>query len=303
MFHPGVCIIAVILTSTWASDVWDCSDTHEGPCKRMNQCRPLVTPMNSTHLRVNWENVFEEGCEDGFIEKMEIETKEETTTVTHKKVKLSQKETFVKANPCLQHIIYIKLFMTGSYSANHSRSFVTTPAMEYNKIEQESDNYPFGGLLSTTVVPEICLKANGTIVIQSPPEALKNCGVESGDIKDSDFDEVGATGKVRVSFKNPQNPSTKYHKNYIVKDIKACTRESNDDNSLVIAVAVIVTLIVLGLIVTIAIICWKRQGKAKSREINREVDANPVYGIYALNDEGEDIGVSELRDTNVYYAM
>ena len=131
MLLPDIFMMSVILTSASA---FDCSDPHHGPCKKSSQCEPLVTPMNSTHLRINWENVFEEGCEDGYIEKMEIETNEETTTVTHKKVKLSQKETFVKANPCLQHIIYIKLFMTDTYRATHGRSFLTTPAY---KIQQD----------------------------------------------------------------------------------------------------------------------------------------------------------------------
>ena len=133
MFHLDIFMIAVILTSASALPL--CSDDHKGPCKRTNQCQPSVTPENSTHLLVNWENVFEEGCEDGYIEKMEIETREETTTsVTHKKVKLSQKETLVKANPCLQHIITVKMIMTPTYSRTYGRGALRTPAMDYNKI-------------------------------------------------------------------------------------------------------------------------------------------------------------------------
>ena len=46
---------------------------------------------------------------------------------------------------------------------------------------------------------------------------------------------------------------------------------------------------------------WKRQKKTKSKNNKKEVDVNPVYGIYALNEEGEDISVTEVRDTNDYY--
>ena len=76
-----------------------------------------------------------------------------------------------------------------------------------------------------------------------------------------------------------------------------------NDKTLMIVLGIGSTLLVMCLIILLLVLWRKSQGKAKSREINREVDANPVYGIYALNDEGEDIGVSEIRDTNVYYAM
>ena len=303
MFHLDICVVAVILTSTSALDL--CSDPHGGPCKKTNKCEPSVTPKNSTHLLVNWENVFEEGCES-HIKKMEIVILEKKSTEKRKAVSLSQKESVVLANPCLAHIVRIELFLTDSYSGSYGRNNLRSPSIEYNKIERESEKYPFGGLLITTVVPKICLKANGTIVIQRPPEALKNCeiksgNVKSGELKDSDFDEVGASGTVKFTFKNPQSPNTRTYQNYLVKDIQDCA--SDDSDSLVIIVTVIITLIALGLISTIAIICWKKQGKAKSRELNREVDANPVYGIYALNDEGEDVGLTEFKDTNDYYVM
>merc|ERR1712226_826345 len=117
--------------------------------------------------------------------------------------------------------------MTQNYSDTYGRSFLATPAMMYNKKDQIK-NYPFGGLLNVTAVPKICLKENGTIVIPSPPEALKNCditsgGVKSGDLSDSDFDKVGATGTVKFTFKSPQNASTRSYKNDIVKNIQACT--------------------------------------------------------------------------------
>ena len=168
MFHLEICVVAVILTSTSALDL--CSDKHEGPCKKSSSCEPLVTPMNSTHLRVNWENVFEEGCEDSHIETMEIETKENRTTAKRKTVTLSQKETFVKVSPCQQHIITVKMIMTDTYGHAQGRSFLTTPAVEYNKIEQKSEKYPFDDLLGSKVVPKICLKAK-----QGCCKLLLNC--------------------------------------------------------------------------------------------------------------------------------
>ena len=249
MLIRDICVIAIILASASAdiqsNDLDLCSDTHDGPCKRSSQCEPLVIPKNSTHLRVNWENAFE-GCEDSHIEKMVIEIVENLTTTTRETVKLSQKEASVEANPCLQHIIRVKLSMTSAYRFTHGRSYLKSLPFGYNKVEPENDKYPFGGLLQIKVVPKICLKANGTISIPSPPEALQNCGVKTGDaktgdLKDSDFDEVGVTSDVKFGFKHPKDPSKIMYKTYEVKDIQACT---NDDNSLVIAVAIIATLVV-----------------------------------------------------------
>jgi len=309
MFVPNIFLVAFILTSASAFD--PCYDSHKGPCKKTSQCLPLVTPMNSTHLRVNWEKVFE-GCKDSHIKKMKIEVEENTSSRKEQTATLSQKETFVQADPCLQHNIRVRLILTQSYSDEYGRRFLQSSSLTYNKIELKNEKYPFGGLLNITVVPKICLKENGTIIIPSPPEALKNCeiesgGVKSGDLKDSDFDKVGAKGTVKFTFKSPQNSNTRPYKNYIVKDIQACPNVRNgdgDSDSLVIVVVILVmVLIVICLISMTLFLCWKRHKKAKSREINREVDANPVYGIYALNDEGEDIGVTEFKDTNDYYVM
>ena len=162
--------------------------------------------------------------------------------------------------------------------------------------------------MKNEVLPAICLKENGTIVIPSPPEALTNCGVTSGDVKDHDFNEVGKTASVRIWFNYPLTPSSRTSKLFQVTDIKACsnarTQSSNArTHSLTIGLAVGSTLLFLPLFALLFVFCWKKKGKGKSKDINKEVDANPVYGIYALNDEGEDVGVTEVRDTNDYYVM
>ena len=231
MFHLDLCVIALILTSTSA---WNfCSDPHKGPCKKTNQCKPSVMPMNSTHLLVNWENIVSEGCEESHIEKMEIVILE--STEKRKTVPVSQKETLVLANPCLAHIVRVELFLTESYARTYGRNSLRSASTEYNKIEPANEKYPFGGLLGNKVVPQICLKENGTITIPSPPEALKNCeiksgGVTSGDLQDSDFDEVGATARVLFNFKNPQNPSIKSYKDFAVEDIQACTNDHSRES-------------------------------------------------------------------------
>ena len=147
-----------------------------------------------------------------------------------KEVSVNQKETAVLADPCSQHTIRVELFLTQIYSSTHGRNYLRSPSIEYNKIEPANEKYPFEGLLGKKVVQQICLKENGTITIPSPPEALKNCetksgGVTSGDYKDSDFDKIGATGTVKFIFKNPQNPSTRTYKNFVVEDIQACSSD------------------------------------------------------------------------------
>jgi len=311
MLRCDISVIAFILTLASAVALDLCSDTHKGPCKRSSQCELLATPGNSTHLKVNWENVLEEGCEDNHIQNMAIETLENTTTGTKTIVNLSQKETFVRANPCLQHIIHVKMIMTQTYSDTYGRSFLATPAMMYNKIEVRNEKYPFGGLLNVTAVPKICLKENGTIVIPSPPEALKNCditsgGVKSGDLSDSDFDKVGATGTVKFTFKSPQNASTRSYKNYIVKDIQACTIAISLKESApgfgAITIAIVSAsgsvLLLLALLICLILVCCRRQ-KEKNMV---KVDRNNDYGYY-YSPEGEhlDEGRVEMVDTNDYY--
>ena len=312
MFVLGICqfcIIALILTSASALDL--CSDPHDGPCKKSSQCSPNVTPANSTHMLVNWENAFK-GCQDEHIEKTEIQIKRkvgptgpsETRTVTV----TSQEKTFhVEANPCLRQTIAIILVMKQKYSEDYGRGAIRTPGFQYNS--RKNGNYPFGGLLANEVVPSICLKENGTITIPSPPAALSECGVTSGDVKYDKFKEVGQTAKVIIYFKNPENPSQNTIKNFEVMNIQACSvlRAANSisnsiGNTSLVLVFVGFALLVISLIVLL-VLYRRRQDNISSREMNKEVDANPVYGIYALNDEGEDVGVTEVRDINEYYAM
>ena len=87
------------------------------------------------------------------------------------------------------------MFMTLSYAVRYGRSHVRNPELEYNELDVQNSNYPYSGLLQTEVMARICLKGKGTITIPSPHEALKNCGLTSGDFKDSDFNEVDKRGR------------------------------------------------------------------------------------------------------------
>ena len=304
MFGPNIiklCITALILIIAASANQDLCPDKHEGPCTRSSQCLPLVTPKNSTHLLVNWENVFE-GCKKKDLERMEIIIQENESPKESKVVTINQEKTFLlEASPCLKQTITIVVVMSQKYTDEHRRAAIRTPGFQYNNRHKDK-NYPFGGLLANEVLPSICLKENGTFVIPSPPEALRRCGVISGEVNDNNFQEVGTTANVRISFNNPLSPNSKTYKMYVVSDIRACTNSTQEDNyNLVIGLAISFTLLGLLLITTLLGFWWKTQAKAK--ESTKEVDANPVYGIYALNDEGEDVGVTEFRDTNNYYVM
>ena len=275
-----------------------CRDAHKGPCKRSSQCFPKITPSNSTHLLVNWEDVFE-GCESSHIEQMEIQIRRGESH----QVDFKQKHANFEANPCLKHTIVIRMFMAQSYAVSYGRSLLKNPYFEYNQIDVQNINYPFSGLLQTEVISKICLKKKGTITIPSPPEALKQCGVTSGDFKDNDFNEVGTTGNVKLSFKNPQNPNTNTYKNFEVKDIQMCQSGNTDTVTmgLIIATAISSTIAVITSTCLVVVCCkrWLKKGKGKRTE---KQDKNNIYGLY-YDEDGQNIdqGIVEVVDFNAYY--
>ena len=109
-----------------------------------------------------------------------------------------------------------------------------SPNIGYNAKADNEFVDPFGGLLTTEVLPKVCLKKNGTIHIPKAPAALTKCDVESGDVEDPDFQEIGSTGNVRITFKHPLQPDHKTYKMFEVRDIKACpeseTKNTNNVN-------------------------------------------------------------------------
>ena len=220
MFLSKFVIIFILLESVTST----CVDHHKGPCKRTDQCEPLVTPINSTHLLVNWEKAFNEDCEESYVEEIVIIVQRDGIT-KRTKVSSDRKETSVEGDPCLFHSIRVVMKLKPSYSSSHKRSTLKSPSTNYNRESQQDDSYPFGGLLSLKVVPKICLKVNGTIVIPSPPEALRDCGISSGEVNNADFQEIGATSLVRLRFRNPETSRYTYfvaYKDFEVSSIQAC---------------------------------------------------------------------------------
>ena len=289
MFLSKVVIISILLKSVTST----CVDHHKGPCKRTDQCEPLVTPINSTHLLVNWEKAFNEDCEESHVEEIVIIVQRDRIT-KRKKVSSDQKETSVEADPCLSHSIRVVMKLKPSYSSSHKRSTLKSPSTNYNRESQQDDSYPFGGLLSLRVVPKICLKANGTIVIPSPPEALRDCGISSGEVKNSDFQEIGTSSLVRLGFRNPENSRYTYYvtyKDFEVRSIQACQgalRIQSDTTTLcfllsgagtgherrstIISASVLVIVLVLVVTAGVTLTCWQRWRERKLKKIDLNVD-------------------------------
>jgi len=291
-----------LMLSTTSASAYGCTDVHKGPCKRTSQCEPVVMPKNTTHLVVEWENFLEESCEQKYIEDIKIVVMEESSNKNTKTVPANMKSTTVEADPCKSHLVIVKFDFTQDYNNNHGRSRVQSPNFKYNKIVDNEFLDPFGGLLTTEVLPRVCLKKNGTIQIPKAPAALAKCDVQSGDVEDPDFQEVGTTANVKIAFKHPHQPGHETYQMFEVSNIKACPESVNNINNNVVIGLVVGSCILLLVLVSLAFVaCWKRQKKTKSKNIKKEVDVNPVYGIYALNEEGEDISVTEVRDTNDYY--
>ena len=294
----GLFVLMLVSSASSQTSQDPCLDDHDGPCKRSSQCQPKITPSNSTHLLVNWEEVSE-GCES-HIESIRITT---TNWKSFEAFKFEQKyDSVVEANPCLHHSIAIGLIMTQSYIERYGRGYMSIPSTEYNTIERQDSNYPYGGLLQKEMLPKICLKENGTVSVPNPPVALKNCEVTSGDVEES---EEGSTGKVRFTFKNPQNPGTEDHKEYEAKDIKMCKKDSTvETNKTTVSIIAIAASSATAAIATICLVvfCCKawleiRRGKRMEKQ-----DECNVYGLYYTEDgETVDQGTVEVVDVNDYY--
>ena len=123
MFLSKVVIISILLKSVTST----CVDHHKGPCKRTDQCEPLVTPINSTHLLVNWEKAFNEDCEESYVEEIVIIVQRDRIT-KRKKVSSDQKETSVEADPCLSHSIRVVMKLKPSYSSSQKSSSLKSPS-------------------------------------------------------------------------------------------------------------------------------------------------------------------------------
>ena len=123
MFLSKVVIISILLKSVTST----CVDHHKGPCKRTDQCEPLVTPINSTHLLVNWEKAFHEDCEESYIEEIVIIVQRDGIT-KRKKVSSDRKETSVEADPCFSYSIRVVMKLKPSYSSSQKSSSLKSPS-------------------------------------------------------------------------------------------------------------------------------------------------------------------------------
>ena len=161
-----------------------CSDRHAGPCKLSSQCLPTVTPSNSTHLFVSWKDVFE-GCREEHIAEAVLAFIEDGGSPKVIDINRGQLNVSVEADPCLQYTFQFLLFFTQSYEDTHGVQIARSAKNEYNK--KGNENYLYGGLLTTEVLPNICLKENGTISTSDLPQALQYCGVAFSHVEGAEF--------------------------------------------------------------------------------------------------------------------
>ena len=282
-----------------------CSDHHDGPCKKSSHCLPLVTPSNSTHLIVSWKNVFE-GCRDEHIEEAIVAYRHKNTTLVIP-INRGQKQVSVAANPCLQHTFQMFLFLTQSYTDSYKRESVRSGKFHYNN--EENENYPYSGLLAshleTLVLPNICLKENRRITIPDPPEALQNCGLASfSNVEDAEFEkDSSTTATVEIVFNNPQNPDVHTSKLFEVTDIQRCQSDKSGKlSTIVLAAIVLSSTIAVCVTICLLVFFWQRRLMEKREKKMEKQNKNNIYGLYFTEDgEAIDQRTVEVVDVNEYY--
>ena len=106
-----------------------------------------VTPVNSTHIQISWEGVFE-GCSDTNVENIYVR-KYRTLSLRMENTKYSDKRVQVELSPCLHHRMMVTLDLGKS-------RYLASDSVIYNELKYEARHnwYKtlYAGLINKEVV-------------------------------------------------------------------------------------------------------------------------------------------------------
>ena len=160
----------------------------QGQSVTRSTCRPLQVkfsvPANGHPIQQHSLVCQLEGCQDEHIKEADLVVTQERSS-WNVLINRGQENVSVEADPCLQHTFQFLLFFTQSYEDTHGVQIARSAKNEYNK--KGNENYLYGGLLATEVLPNICLKENGTISTSDLPQALQYCGVAFSHVEGAEF--------------------------------------------------------------------------------------------------------------------
>lgn len=210
-------ILLIISSATSSSPSNNClEDLSSGPCKRsITSCRPDVTVVSSTHLRLNWLKVFL-NCARSQVKAVTLVHTTSDETI-EKVIDFDEKVIEITADPCVTHDFRIEILFEQSYQLQYEQTALLSLQQKYNEEDTAISHYPYQGLINSQIISGICLKESGDFSVPSPPESLKNCKVRS------DFTKTTVkSGNVKVSFKSPTSSQQTSSLDVNVDNIEKC---------------------------------------------------------------------------------
>ena len=179
---------------------------------------PEVTPWNATHIRVTWEKVLAD-CPPKNIKTLYVIVNQTMNAVTEdhmKKIESGATEAFLDRGPCLEHRVYLMLYVPES-----DMKVLWSDKKRYNTPSKPSNVYGFedlySGLLESEMVENICQKYDNTVTIPHPPEALENCIKTRGDVL------VENDGFVELKIEDPKGRGSPILISSKIKNVPPCT--------------------------------------------------------------------------------
>ena len=143
--------------------------------------RPEITVVNSTHVRVNWENSFKSGCDDGQVKSAQLKIRRLTADYSYLfnpkslLIDFEAKIMKVEADPCLQHDM-IKVELEHGPTSRNVISHTTGYNADWsNSCKIFKPDNIYGGLLKDRVCNKTCKKEDGKYLIPDVPKEVQHC--------------------------------------------------------------------------------------------------------------------------------
>ena len=145
--------------------------------------RPYITVANSTHIRINWENSFNEKCDDGEVKNAKLRIRRVNADYSYDPiaetipVSFDEKQVEIKADPCLLHdLIRVEVKHGHRNVISYWAGYNSESSKSCTRFEPE---YLYGGLLKEKVFNKTCKKKSGGYLIPDIPKEVQHCVQET----------------------------------------------------------------------------------------------------------------------------
>ena len=240
---------------------------------------PYMTVANSTHIRINWENSFNEKCDDGEVKNAKLRIRRVNADYYYDPtpetipVSFNEKKVDIEADPCLQHDM-IRIELKHGQPHRNVISYWTGYNSESSKsCTAFESEYLYGGLLKEKVFNKTCKKNDGGYLIPDTPKEVKHC-----------VQKITITEKSKQLSYNVVSPCYK-NSHALVESLLSDVKSPGpslltEDEGEAISFATIGLIIGVSVLVLLAIIVIAYKvlfKKCQKRKDKNQTDENPTY--------------------------